>query len=171
MCIKGPPKPYLPVPRSCYPCRPPPRASTSPATAAALLPMGEPRPPRPPASRALRRLPPPPLLLLSGSALRTRRPTLPSHPRHRAANPPTSTPLPLFLLRSASCSLSLVEGRGHRLLDLVAAATALSRGSRLGTWRKAGRVPSLAAGADSGPLLAAPPRRGAHPIAPLLRSG
>ena len=97
------------------PCRLPPRASTSPATAAALLPMGEPRPPRPPASRALRRLPPPPLLLLSGSALRTRRPTLPSHPRHRAANPPASTPLLLFLLRSASCSLSLVEGRGHRL--------------------------------------------------------
>ena len=115
MCIKGPPKPYLPVPRSCYPYRPPPRASTSPATAAALLPMGEPRPPRPPASRALRRLPPPPLLLLSGSALRTRRPTLPLHPRHRAANPPASTPLPLFLLRSASCSLSLIEGRGHRL--------------------------------------------------------
>ena len=28
-----------------------------------------------------------------------------------------------------------------------------------------------AAGADSGPLLAAPPCRGAHPITPLLRSG
>ena len=113
MCIKGPPKPYLPGPRSCYPCRPHPRASTSPATAAALLPMGEPRPPRSPASRALRRLPPPPLLLLSGSAHRARRPTLLLRPRHRAANPPASTPLPLFLLRSARCSLSLVEG--HRL--------------------------------------------------------